>query len=77
MLDPTYSIVRDSLSHPAPAKIPIQIVKYKNFYAYRIDLDDFNGLSETKRVDFAEWLVARSKIAGRLAGTRVTIEWDD
>ena len=76
MLDPTYSIIRDVLSYPAPAKIPVEIVKYKTFYAYRIDLDDFNGLSETKRADFAEWLVARTKVAKQLSGTKVTIEWD-
>lgn len=77
MLDPTFSIIRDTLTYPAPAKIPVEIVQYKTFYAYRIDLDDFNGLPEEKRADFAEWLVARSKVAGKLSGTQVTIEWND
>lgn len=76
MLDPTYSIIRDSLSAAAPAKLPIDIVQYKGFYAYRFSLDDFNGLPETKKADFAEWLKARAKAAEQLTGTKVTIEWE-
>jgi len=76
MLDPTYSIIRDSLFAPAPAELPIEIVQYKGFYAYRFSLDDFNGLPESKKTNFAEWIHARAKAAEKLTGVRVTIEWE-
>lgn len=72
-----YSIVKEALTKECPAKIPISIVQYEQFYAYRISLDDFNSLPEERKVDFAEWLVDRRNAAQRLSGVRVNIEWDE
>ena len=75
--DPSLSIIRDVLAAPAPAKIPIEIIDYKTMYAYRFSLDDFNALPETTKADFAEWLIARSKVASTMTGIPINIEWGE
>lgn len=77
MLEATYSIVRECLAADCPAQIPVDIVEYKNLYAYRISLDDLNALPEQKKQDFALWLVERAKIAKTLSGIPVNIEWEE
>lgn len=75
--NPSLAIIRDVLSAPAPAKIPIEIIDYKTIYAYKFSLDDFNALPETTKADFAEWLIARSKLATTMTGIPVNIEWGE
>lgn len=75
--DPSLALVREVLFAPAPAKIPIEIIDYKTIYAYKFSLDDFNALPETTKADFAEWLIARSKLATQMTGIPVNIEWGE
>lgn len=59
----------------APAAVPVDIVDYSGKgYAYRIYHDDLQDLPDSKKEDFAQWIIDQAKKAEVIIGLPVTAE---